>query len=338
MKIDTALITPNLNEVPAIARQAEAMGFDALWMAETSHNPFLPLAIAAEHTTRIELGTAIAIAFARSPMVLANIGWDLAAQSGGRFIMGLGTQVKAHNERRFSVTWESPGPKLREVILSLRAIWDCWQDGTRLNFRGQFYTFTLMSPFFNPGPIEHPDIPIYIAGVNRYLCRLAGELCQGFHVHPLHTVKYLQEVTLPSVEQGLAKSGRTRSDIELSSAVFVITGANEDEMAAAREQVRAQVAFYASTPSYRPVMEIHGWGETGQRLSAMAARRKWAEMPMLITDAMLEHFAVTGSYDEIAQQAKARYEGLLDRVTFYVPFRPGMDEDRWRSIIRIFHE
>jgi len=338
VKIDTALMTPNLNEVPAIARQAEAMGFDALWMAETSHNPFLPLAIAAEHTTRIELGTAIAIAFARSPMVLANIGWDLAAQSGGRFIMGLGTQVKAHNERRFSVTWESPGPKLREVILSLRAIWDCWQDGTRLNFRGQFYTFTLMSPFFNPGPIEHPDIPIYIAGVNRYLCRLAGELCQGFHVHPLHTVKYLQEVTLPSVEQGLAKSGRTRSDIELSSAVFVITGANEDEMAAAREQVRAQVAFYASTPSYRPVMEIHGWGETGQRLSAMAARRKWAEMPMLITDAMLEHFAVTGSYDEIAQQAKARYEGLLDRVTFYVPFRPGMDEDRWRSIIRIFHE
>lgn len=330
MKIDVATLVPNLREMPELARSVEAMGFDCLWTSETQHDPFLPLALAAEHTNRMELGTAIAVAFPRSPTVLAHMAWDLQAASDGRFILGLGTQVKPHIERRFGMAWESPAAKLREMILAMRALWSAWQGDGRVNFRGEFYKITLMTPFFNPGPIEHPEIPIYIAGVNEKLCQLAGELCQGFHVHPFHTTQYLREMTLPNIELGLAKAGRTRDQIQVSSAVFVAT--NEGE----REMVRAQVSFYASTPSYRPVLEIHGWGETGEKLSAMAARKEWAAMGEQISDEMLDAFCVSASEADLADAIRARYTGLLDRITLYTPFEPGQDMTKWANLVAAF--
>jgi probable F420-dependent oxidoreductase len=336
VKLDTGMLTASLHDVAAAAKAAEDMGFDALWTAETSHDPFFPLVLAAEHTRRIKLGTSIAVAFPRSPMVLAQIGWDLQAQSGGRFILGLGTQVKGHNERRFGVKWEHPGPKLREMIQMIHAIWDCWQNGTRPDFHGKFYNFSLMTPFFNPGPIEHPRPSIYIAGVNEYICRLAGELCDGFHAHPFHSLKYLDDVVRPNIEQGLKKAGRTRRDIAISSTAFVITGNNRDEIEAAKGPVRQQISFYASTRTYIGVLEAHGWGDTCYRLNEKAAKGDWAGMAEEISDEMLEVYAVTGTYDDIADKVKKKYDGYLDRVAFYFPFTSG-DRDRWRKIIRAFN-
>ncbi len=329
MKIDVGILVPNLMDMPAAARAAEEIGFDGLWTSETQHDPFLPLALAAEHTSRIELGTAIAVAFPRSPTVLAQTAWDLANASHGRFILGLGTQVKAHIERRFGMVWESPAPKLREMILAMRALWQAWQGEGRVNFRGQFFKITLMTPFFNPGAIEHPDIPIYIAGVNEHLCRLAGELCQGFHVHPFHTVPYLRQVVLPNIERGAAAAGRSRKDLALSSAIFVAS----DEME--REMARQQISFYASTPTYRAVLDVHGWGAIGQQLGALAARGKWDEMPALVTDEMLEQVAILAPLDEVPARIRARYEGLLDRITFYAPFSPE-EAPRWRAVANAF--
>ena len=336
MKLDTGLLPASLDDVAAAAQAAEDMGFDALWTAETSHDPFFPLVLAAEHTKRIRLGTSIAVAFPRSPMVLAQIGWDLQAQSRGRFILGLGTQVKGHNERRFGVKWEHPGPKLREMIQMIRAIWDCWQNDTRPSFAGKFYNFTLMTPFFNPGPIEHPHVPIYIAGVNEYMCRLAGELCDGFHIHPFHSLKYLDEVTMPNVRRGLQKAGRSREDISLSSTAFVITGQNRDEIESAKGPVRQQISFYASTRTYIGVLEAHGWGDTCYRLNEKAAKGDWAGMAAEITDEMLEVFAVTATYDELADTVKHKYEKYLDRVAFYFPFTSS-DRARWRKIVQAFN-
>ncbi len=336
MKIDTNIVVGNLREVPALARAAEAMGFDGIWSSETSHDPFLLSALIAEHTKRVSLGTGIAVAFPRSPGTLAYLAWDLSALSDGRFILGLGTQVKAHNERRFGVKWEPPVAKLREVILAVRALWDTWQNGTRLNFRGRFFRLTLMSPFFNPGPIPHPNIPIYAAGVNQGMCRLAGELCDGFHVHPFHSAQYLRQVILPAVEEGLRISGRQRSRLELVSSVFVIPGDTQTEKAAASHPIRQQIAFYASTPSYAPVMELHGWGDTREQLSRLAAKGRWGEMPSLISDEMLDVFAISGTWLELPDKIMARYEGLLDRVMYYLPFVPGDMDERWRWIVKAF--
>lgn len=336
MKIDTNIVVRDMRQVPALARAAEAIGFDGLWSSETSHDPFLMSALVAEHTQRAKLGTAIALAFPRSPGTLAYLAWDLAALSDGRFILGLGTQVKPHIERRFGVKWEPPVAKLREVILALRALWATWQHGARLNFRGQFFKLTLMSPFFDPGPIAHPNIPIYIAGVNRGLCRLAGELCDGFHVHPFHSVQYLRQVTLPAIEEGLRVSGRQRDEMELASSILVIAGDTQAERESAGHLVREQVAFYASTPSYAPVMELHGWGDTRQRLSRLAAKGRWAEMPALVSDEMLDVFALSGTWEELPGLITARYDGLLDRVMYYLPFVPGAMDDRWRGVIEAF--
>ena len=336
MKLDTGLLASSLNDVPQAAKVAEDMGFEALWSVETSHDPFLPLALAAEHTRRIKLGTSIAVAFPRSPMVLAQIGWDLQAQSDGRFILGLGTQVRGHNERRFGIKWEQPGPKLREMIQMIHAIWNCWQTGARPNFEGKFYNFTLMTPFFNPGPIAHPQVPIYIAGVNEYMCRLAGELCDGFHVHPLHSIKYLDEVILPNMNKGLNARGRTRKDVALSSTPFVITGGSSAEIEAAKAPVRQQIAFYASTPAYVHVLEVHGWGAVGPRLTQMSKRGEWGAMANEITDEMLDVFAVTGPYDEIATRVRKKYAGYLDRLAFYFPFRIE-EKARWQPLIKAFN-
>ncbi len=331
MKLDAALPPTHLGSVAEIARAAETLGFSALWTTETQHDPFLPHALIAEHTSRLQSGTAVAIGFARSPATLAYTAWDLAKLSGGRFILGLGTQVKAHIERRFGMSWpESVTGKLREQILSIRAFWDCWQNGTPLNFRGEYYKLTLMSPFFNPGAIEHPDIPIYIAGVNTGLAKLAGEMCQGFHAHPFHTTRYLREVILPAITQGAEKSSRTRADVTLSASIFAATNDGQ------REFCRQQISFYASTPSYRPVMELHGWGDAAERLSSLASRGQWGDMPGLISDEMLGEFCVQAGEDELADAIRERYSSLADRITLYMPFVPGSMDVFWKNLVDKF--
>jgi probable F420-dependent oxidoreductase len=335
MKIDAAFgagDSLDLASVAAHARRAEEIGFDALWSSETQHDPFLPLALAAEHTRRITLGTGIAVAFARSPTVLAHQAWDLQKLSGGRFVLGLGTQVKAHIERRFGMPWDRPAERLREYILAIRALWQCWQTGEKLNYRGDFFKLTLMAPFFNPGPIAHPHIPIYIAGVNAQLCQLAGELCEGFHVHPFHTPRYLAEFILPNIKAGLRKAGRARGDIQLASSVFVIGGDTEAERASNREAARKQIAFYASTPSYHPVFTLHGWKPIAEQLSALAARGRWEEMPVLVTDVMLAEFAEEDEWGALPAKLLRRYDGLLDRLGYYAQ----LPEDVVRMMVKTF--
>ena len=304
------------------------MGFDAVWATETIHDPFLPGALVAEHTRRLCYGTAVAIAFARSPATLAYTAWDLAQASGGRFILGLCTQVKAHIERRFGMPWpDSVVGKLREQIAAMRALWNTWQTGEKLNFRGEYYRLTLMSPFFNPGPINHPEIPIYIAGVNTGLARLAGEAADGFVVHPFHSPEYLRQTLLPAIGQGAEKAGRERSQVKVSVTAFVVTSSEEDLF------VRSQIAFYASTPSYRPVMALHGWDVTAERLSSLAAQGEWGEMPALIDPDMLATFAVVASEKDLPRALVDRYTGLADRLGLYLPFVPGERDTLWRSLL-----
>ncbi len=337
MKLDVGMLTHDLKSIPAYARKVEALGFDCLWSSETQHDPYLPLAVAASVTSRIKLGTAIAVAFPRSPMITAHIAWDLQKASDGRLILGLGSQVKGHNERRFSVKFESPGPKLREIVLALRAIWDCWQNGTKLNFKGEFYRFDLMTPFFNPGPIAHPKIPVYISGVNEYMCRVAGEVCDGLHVHPFNSAKYLREYVQPAVNAGLAKSGRSRGDFTYATASFVIVGDTEEELVKARQAVRQQIAFYASTRTYEPVLAAHGWQDVMPALHRKSVEGDWAGMASLITDEMVDAYAVTGSYDDIATRLQERYAGLLDRTSFYQPYQPTLDDPRLPRVVKEFN-
>ena len=321
----------HLKDVPAVAEAAEAIGFDCLWTSETQHNPFLPIALIAEHTQKMMAGTAIAVSFARSPADLAYTAWDLAAQSGGRFILGLGTQVRGHIEKRFGMPWpESPVGKLREQIQVMRAFWDCWQNDAKLRFNGEYYKIKLMSPFFNPGPIQHAEIPIYIAGVNTGLARLAGEVCDGFHAHPFNSPRYLREVILPAIEEGLQKAGRAREDLALSVTAFVATTPEEENFA------RAQISFYASTPSYRPVFGLHGWEDVAEKLSEHAARGEWGEMFGLVTDEILETFCLVTDEASLPVKLKERYEGIADRLTLYTPFTPGEKDDFWRKLVAAF--
>jgi probable F420-dependent oxidoreductase len=336
IQLDTGLGThaAALSQVPQAAREAEELGFGALWAPETKHDPFLPLVLAAEHTRRMRLGTAVAIAFPRSPMVLANLGWDLAKFSQGRFILGLGTQVKGHNERRFSVPWRPPGPRLRDLILALRAIWDSWQNGTRLDFRSPHYTHTLMTPFFNPGPIEHPDVPIFIGGVNAYMCRLAAEVADGLLMHSLNSVAYMRQVVLPAIEEGLRKSGRTRSQFTLRGTVFPILGNTEEEFELARTAACQRIAFYASTRTYKAVLDVHGWGDLTDRLHGMSARGEWGAMGRQITNEMLEAFCVISTPEKLGQVLQERFDGLVDRLFLNLTYEPAAKKIDWRRLVR----
>ncbi len=283
-------------------------------------------------------GTAVLVAFPRSPMATAYGAWELAGLSRGRFILGLGTQVKGHIERRYGIKWEPPVPRMREYVESLRAIFKCWSEGTgRLSYQGRYYNFSLMTPFFAPPPHEFYRIPIYVAGVNPMICKMAGELCDGLHAHPLNSPKYLRERVLPHVEAGLKKAGRRREDFAMVTGVFVITGSSQKEIDQARESVRQQIAFYASTRTYRAVLDTHGWGEVASRLHEKAAKGDWRGMGREITDEMLDVFAMAGSFDEIGARIKARYAGLLDRVTFYTSFRPGVEDENWRRLCLQFN-
>jgi probable F420-dependent oxidoreductase len=333
MKIDSPLVSSDLREAGRLAAHIEGLGYDGLWTAEAGHDPYLAVVAAATATERVSIGTNIAVAFPRSPLVHAQIAWDLQAATRGRFILGLGTQVKGHNERRYSTPWGAPGPRLREMIQLIRHIWDVWQHGTKPGFQGKFYQFSLMTPFFSPAPLEWPHIPIYIAGVNPYVCRLAGELCDGFHIHPFHSTKFIREHVLPEVRAGLAKSGRPASAVTLATSVFVITGRNRDEIERARGAARQQIAFYASTRTYIGVLEAHGWGETCFRLNEKAAKGDWTGMASLITDEMLEVYAVEGTYDEVPDLLRKKYGDVLDRFAFYMPMRPGAEDEIWRRLV-----
>jgi len=337
VKLDVGMLTHDLKSIPAYARKVEALGYDCLWSSETQHDPFLPLAVAATATSSIKLGTSIAVAFPRSPMILAHIAWDLQKASDGRFILGLGSQVKGHNERRFSVKFETPGPKLREVVLALRAIWDCWQHGTPLKFTGQFYRFDLMTPFFNPGPIAHPRIPVYIAGVNRFMCRMAGEVCDGLHVHPFNSPKYLREYVQPAVNQGLRASGRTRDDFTYATSGFVVIGDTEAERAKAAQAVKQQIAFYASTRTYEPILATHGWESLIPQLHRKSVEGDWKGMATLITDEMLDTFAVVGTWETIGVRIRERYTGLLDRTAFYRPDQTEVEDPRLPRLVKEFN-
>jgi probable F420-dependent oxidoreductase len=336
MKLDTTLLFHDLNDMAAYAQAAEAMGFDGLWTAETRGDPFLPLALAAEHSRRLSLGTAIAVAFARSPAVLAYMAWDLARYSRGRFILGLGPQVKAHNVLRFGVKWEKPIKKMRETILAIRAFWRCWQEGAPLDFVGEFFKLQLMTPFFNPGPHDYPHIPIYVAAVNEQMLRLAGELCQGVHIHALHTAHYLQAYAWPHLEKGLAKSGRSRSDISVATAIFVIPTDDARQAAAAEANVRQQISFYLSTPAYKVIAELHGWEAISHQLGKLARQGQWDEMPGLINDEIVETMAVTGTWAELPAKIQQRYGRLIDRASYYLPFVPGANNQGWQATIAGF--
>lgn len=338
MKIDVTFLQPRLELMPVYSSAAETLGFDGFWAAETTGDPFLNLTLAAEHSRRMTLGTAIAVAFPRSPATLAYLAWDLQRYSQGRFILGLGTQVKAHNVLRFGVKWEKPVKKLRETIEAIHAFWDCWQNGTPLDYTGEFFKLMLMTPFFDPGPIEYPRPPIYIAAVNEQLLRLAGSHCEGVHIHALHTVKYLRELALPAIEEGLARRGRSRSDFTINSSVFVVPTDHLDEARAAEAHVRQQLSFYMSTPAYKSVLALHGWEAVGDQLGQLARGGQWDRMSALISDEMLEAFAVSGTWAELPGIIRARYGDLLDRISYYLAYEPGQNDAGWAATIRGFKE
>jgi probable F420-dependent oxidoreductase len=334
VKIDAPLVTAALSDVPGIAREIEAMGYDGVYTFEGPHDPFFPLALAAEHTSRVDLATAIAVAFARSPMNLAHIGWDLQALSQGRAILGLGSQIKPHIEKRFSMPWSRPAARMREMVLAIRAIWSSWQDATPLRFEGEIYRHTLMTPFFTPEPGDFGRARIFLAGVGAGMTEVAGEVADGFLVHPFSTPEFLREHTLPALERGLATSGRTRAEIELSWPVMVVTGSSDDDIAAAASVTRTQLAFYGSTPAYRVVLDAHGWGNLQPELNRLSKEGRWDVMASLIDDDMLNTFAVCAPPGEVAPLMKARYGDLVDRIAFNAPYRA--DPAAWAETLAGF--
>jgi|GEM_PF-106792 len=283
--------------VVAQATSAEASGYDGIWSAETSHDPFLPLMLAAEHTERIQVGTGIAVAFARNPMTLATTANDLQTASQGRFMLGIGSQIKPHIEKRFSMPWSHPAPRMRELILAIRSIWDSWSDGSRLAFRGEYYRHTLMTPMFDPGPNPFGNPPIFLAAVGSLMTEVAGEVADGLLAHAFTTERYLREVTLPAVDRGLAAGGRNRSTFQISFPGMVVTGLDEAAVIALAAATRKQLAFYGSTPAYRPVLDLHGWGDLQAELNTLSKRGAWDDMANLIDDDMLHTFAVVGGFD-----------------------------------------
>jgi probable F420-dependent oxidoreductase len=333
MKVDGGI--GGLDNAATAAAEQEGRGYDGVWSAETSHDPFFPLLLAAQATEKIDLGTGIAVAFARNPMNLAQISWDLQAASKGRFVLGLGSQIKPHITKRFSMPWSHPADRMREMILAIRAIWASWNDGTKLDFRGDFYTHTLMTPFFNPGPNPHGDARIFLAGVGPRMTEVAGEVCDGFLCHGFTTERYLREVTLPALERGREKAGKSLDGFEISGPMFLVTGRDEQELAAAAKGVRGQIAFYGSTPAYRPVLELHGWGELQTELNGLSKQGRWADMGDLIDDEVLEAFAVVGSPEDAARALRDRWSGTLTRLSFYAPYKIEPEElSRLLSIIK----
>jgi probable F420-dependent oxidoreductase len=333
MKVDGGL-TGDLFSAGATAKELEEAGYSGAWTAETSHDPFLPLLLGAEHTTHIELGTSIAVAFARSPMTLANTAWDLQAYSKGRFVLGLGSQIKPHITKRFSMEWSRPAARMREFVLAMRAIWETWLTGEKLQFRGEFYTHTLMTPFFTPPATELDGFgppKVFLAGVGELMTEVAGEVCDGFICHGFTTEKYLREVTLPALERGRAKAGKTMEGFEIVGPSFVVTGNDEAELEQARAGTRQQISFYGSTPAYRGVLDIHGWGGLQDELNALSKQGEWEKMGTLIDDEVLNTFAVVGEPESIAPELTRRYGDVIERISFYAPYKS--NPARWQKVM-----
>jgi len=311
--VDHYLTPGPLSGVAGEVRRARRLGFRGVMAAETSHDPFLALAVAAREAPGLELGTAVAVAFARSPMTLAHSAWDLAALTEGRFLLGLGTQIRPHIVGRFSMPWSAPVPRLREFVAALRSIWAAWQHGEPLRFRGEHFRFSLMTPFFDPGPIEHADVPVALAAVGRAMCRLVGEVGDGIHIHPLHTRRYLEGVVFPEIVKGAARSGRDPAAVTRIATLFAVTGRDESAMKQSADGVKRRIAFYASTPAYRGVLDAHGW-EVGEALTAMTKRGEWDQMASLIDDEMLATLAVVAPPEGLARAIRERCAGTIDRL------------------------
>ena len=335
MKIDGG-IGFDPDRIAEQAKKAEESGYDGVWSAETSHDPFLPIAVGGAATERLEFGTGITVAFARNPMTLAVVANDLQLLTKGRFMLGMGSQIKPHITKRFSMPWSHPAPRMRELILAIRAIWQAWETDGKLEFRGEFYTHTLMTPFFNPGPNPHDNPKILLAGVGEHMTEVAGVVADGFLVHGFTTERYLREVSLPALERGAAKGGKTRADLTVSYPGFVVTGPDDAAVDAADQAVRQQIAFYGSTPAYRPVLELHGWGELQSELNTLSKRGEWVKMGELITDDVRDAFAVVAPLDRVAAEVRARFDGLVDRFSFYAPYR--VDPEVWQGVLAGFRD
>jgi probable F420-dependent oxidoreductase len=318
MKIDCAFAKENdfhnLNDIAEKARHFEQQGFDGLLTAEMAHDPFLPLMIAAQHTKTLEIRTSIAVAFARNPMLLASLAHDLNAYSQGRFTLGIGSQIKPHISKRFSMPWHGPAAQMREMIEAIHAIWDCWYEQKPLAFKGKYYTHTLMTPMFTPANIQFGRPKIAMAAVGPKMTQVASELADGIILHAFNTEKYIREQLLPLIEQGLANSQRTREQFEIAFPMFVVTGDTQEALMQSKETARQQIAFYGSTPAYRPVLDCHGWGELQDELNRLSKLGNWVEMAALISDEILETIAVVGEPEEMSKKIKLRYEDIIDRI------------------------
>jgi probable F420-dependent oxidoreductase len=334
MKIDVNLDTSSLAAITSSAAELDQAGYDGLWASESAHDPFLPLSVAALASTRAELGTSIAVAFARTPMTVAYTAHDLQAYSQGRFLLGLGSQVKPHIERRFSMPWSHPAPRMREFISALHAIWDSWETGAALSFRGDYYQHTLMTPFFSPPPHGYPRPKVILAAVGETMSRVAGEVAGGIFLHAFTTERYIRGVTIPAVEAGLAASGRSRPQFQVVHLALIATGRTEEQAKIAQQAVRQQIAFYGSTPAYKGVLELHGWGDLADELNSLSRSSrdgKWEAMAGLVGDDVLHAFAVVAEPGQVAGELTRRFGGLVDRLKFYAPYqseRPMWDEVR----------
>ena len=338
MQLDTQMGSMELARVSDECRRYEQQGFDAVWTYETTHDPYFPIVLGAAATQRIHFGTNIAIAFARSPYSTALSAWDLQKLSKGRFHLGLGTQVRAHVERRFSMPFEHPAARVKDLVNCVRAVWDTFQNDAKPAYEGQFYRFQLMNPMFNPGPIDHPDIPIYLAGVNPTMLKAAGEVADGFHVHPFHSREYLEKVVRENLDIGAKLRGKRVTDMHLACPVFVVTGDTQAETDKSLEETRRQISFYASTPSYRAVLNYHGMEELGKELSQHARTGQWDAMVKLITDDMVQLFATVASPAKLPQALHARYDGLLDRISLYLPIAGETQSSDWSGFMKAFRK
>jgi len=331
MKVDAALTITNLDAVATAAPEIEASGYDGIFSFEGQHDPFFPLLLAAEHTEHVQLTTAVAIAFARNPMTLAQTAYDLQLASHGRFRLGLGTQIKPHIEKRFSMPWSQPVERMRELVLAIRAIWACWHEGTPLDFRGEFYRHTLMTPFFNPGPSPYGLPGIFLAGVGPRMTEMAGEVADGFIVHPFGTERSLRELTIPAVERGAARAGRSLADVEVAFPLMAVVADTDEELARGRDAMRPRLAFYGSTPAYRVILDVHGWGGLQPELNRLSKTGDWAAMSALITDEMVDAFSVQGTPDTVGAIVRERYGDLVQRISFDTSAR--LDRSRVERVL-----
>lgn len=336
-KLDPGLREPanplRIEQVGTLAPVAEAAGLDAILVEETKDDPYQLLALAAGATSTVGLGTSVAMAFPRSPTITAMSAWSLQKLSGGRFNLGLGSQVRAHVERRFGLTWSAPAPWMRDYITAVRAVWDCWQNGSPLQVETEHYRLDLMVPLFDPGPIEHPDIPITVAGIGPNMCAVAGEVADGVRLHPVCTASYIESEVLPAVARGAARAGRDVTEIEICLKPLVGTAPDAETLERVVSTVRERVAFYLSTPTYRRAFAVHGWAEVARQASTLAREQRWSDLPGLVDDDMLHTVATIGTYDEIGAKLRRRFGGLIDRIEFSIPVADDHDKATLRALI-----